>query len=117
MAMIAMANVLSMNGKPLSSLVLPLMKYHSTGELNLQVTRRDAIIAVLEAAYVDAKTDRLDGLTVEFDSWWFNLRSSNTEPVIRLNIEADSESLLNQKKDEVLGLILGADPSMRLKND
>ncbi len=117
MAMIAMANVLFMNGKPLSSLVLPLMKYHSTGELNLQVTRGDAIIAVLEARYADAKTDRLDGLTIEYDSWWFNLRSSNTEPVIRLNIEADSQSLLDQKKDEVIGLILGADPSMRQKND
>lgn len=117
MAMIAMANVLSMNGKPLSSLVSPLLKYHSTGELNLQVSSKDAIIASLAAEYVDAKTDRLDGLTVEYDSWWFNLRSSNTEPVIRLNIEADSESLMNQKKNEVLGLILDTDPSMHLKTD
>jgi len=117
MAMIAMANVLSMNGKPLSSLVRPLMKYYSTGELNLQVSRKDAIIASLAARYVDAKTDRLDGLTIEYDTWWFNLRPSNTEPVIRLNIEADSESLMKKKKDEVLGLILEADPSMRLKND
>jgi phosphomannomutase len=117
MAMIAMANILSMNGKPLSSLVHPLMKYYSTGELNLQVTRKDTVIASLAARFVDAKTDRLDGLTIEYDTWWFNLRPSNTEPVIRLNIEADSESLMKKKKDEVLGLILEADPSMRLKND
>jgi len=117
MAMIAMANVLSMKGEPLSSLVRPLMKYHSTGELNLEVSRKDAIIASLAARYWDAKTDRLDGLTIEYDSWWFNLRPSNTEPVIRLNIEADSESLMKQKKDEVLGLIHDTDQSMRLKTD
>jgi phosphomannomutase len=116
-AMIAMANILSMTDEPLSSLVHPLMKYHSTGELNLQVSSKDVIIACLTTAYNDAKTDRLDGLSIEFDTWWFNLRPSNTEPVIRLNIEADSESLMKQKKDEVLGLIRDADPSMRLKTD
>jgi phosphomannomutase len=117
MAMIAMANVLSMKGEPLSSLVRPLMKYHSSGELNLKVSRKDAIVASLAAAYKDAKTDRLDGLTIEYDTWWFNLRPSNTEPVIRLNIEADSEALMKQKKDEVLGLMHDADASMRLKSD
>jgi phosphomannomutase len=117
MAMIAMANVISMHGTPLSSLVRPLMKYHATGELNLQVSRKDAIIASLEDGYRDAKIDRLDGLTVGFDTWWFNLRPSNTEPVIRLNIEADSETLMHRKKDEVLRLIHEADPSMQLKTD
>ncbi|MFH0967149.1 MAG: phosphomannomutase/phosphoglucomutase, partial [Methanobacteriota archaeon] len=117
MAMIAMTNLLSMKKEPLSSLVRPLMKYYSTGELNMRVSHKDAIIASLVTVYKGAKTDRLDGLTVEFDSWWFNLRSSNTEPVIRLNIEADSESLLEQKRDEVLGLIRDADPSMFLKTD
>jgi phosphomannomutase len=115
MAMIAMANVLSMNDTPLSSLVQPLLKYRSTGELNLQVEKKDAILASLANEYRDAKTDRLDGLTVEYDTWWFNLRPSNTEPVIRLNLEAENEPLLDRKKEEVLGVILGADPSMRLK--
>nr|WP_320160972.1 phosphomannomutase/phosphoglucomutase [uncultured Methanoregula sp.] len=115
MAMIAMANILSMTEKPLSSLVRPLRKYYSTGELNLQVSSADAIIASLAVAYRDATIDRLDGLTIQYDSWWFNLRSSHTEPVIRLNIEADSESLMNRKKDEVLGLIRGTDPSMHMK--
>ncbi len=117
MAMIAMINVLSMTGKSLSSLVRPLMKYYSTGEINLQVSLKDAIIASLAAAYMDGKTDWLDGLTVEFDTWWFNLRPSNTEPVIRLNIEADSEALMKQKKDEVLGLIFNVDASVHLKAD
>jgi len=113
--MIAMANVLSMNDTPLSSLVQPLLKYRSTGELNLQVEKKDAILASLANEYRDAKTDSLDGLTVEYDTWWFNLRPSNTEPVIRLNLEAETEPLLDRKKQEVLGVILGADPSMRLK--
>ncbi|WP_440950640.1 phosphomannomutase/phosphoglucomutase [Methanosphaerula subterraneus] len=117
MAMIAMANVLSMNDTPLSSLVRPLHKYRSTGELNLQVEQKDAILASLANEYRDAKTDRLDGLTVEYDTWWFNLRPSNTEPVIRLNLEAETEPLLDQKKQEVLGVILGADPSMRMKKE
>ena len=117
MAMIAMANVLSAKDEPLSSLARPLMKYHSTGELNLEVLNKDAIIASLAAAYRDAKTDRLDGLTVGYDTWWFNLRPSNTEPVIRLNIEAETEPLMKQKRDEVLETIRDADPSMRLKND
>jgi phosphomannomutase len=117
MAMIAMTNLLSMKGETLSSLVRPLKKYYSTGEMNMQVSHKDANIASLTTAYKGAKIERLDGLTVEFDSWWFNLRSSNTEPVIRLNIEADSKSLLEHKKDEILGLILDTDPSMHLKND
>lgn len=117
MAMIVMTNLLSMKGESLSSLVRPLKKYYSTGELNMQISHKDAIIASLATAYKGAKTDRLDGLTVEFDSWWFNLRSSHTEPVIRLNIEADSESLMTGKKDEVLGLIRDVDPSMVLKTD
>jgi len=91
------------------------VKYHSTEELNLQVSCRDTIIASLTAACEHAKIDTLDGLTIEYDGWWFNLRSSNTKPVIRLNIETESESLMNQKKNEVLGLIRDADPSMRLK--
>lgn len=115
MAMIAMANVLAMNDTPLSSLVSPLLKYRSTGELNLQVEKKDAILASLVNEYRDAKTDSLDGLTVEYDTWWFNLRPSNTEPVIRLNLEAETGPLLDRKKEEVLGVILGADPSMRLK--
>jgi phosphomannomutase len=117
LAMIAMTNILSMKDEPLSSLIHPLMKYHSSGEMNLQISQKNAIMASLAAAYIDAKIDWLDGLSVSFDTWWFNLRPSNTEPVIRLNIEADSESLMKQKKQEVLGLIHEADPSMCLKND
>jgi phosphomannomutase len=55
--------------------------------------------------YAGGRQDRLDGLTVEFDDWWFNVRPSNTEPLLRLNVEARTESLLREKTDEVLELI------------
>jgi len=61
----------------------------------------------VEAAYAEegAEIDHLDGLTVEFDDWWFNLRASNTQPLLRLNVEADDASLLKEKTADVLALL------------
>jgi phosphomannomutase len=59
----------------------------------------------LAEAYRDGRQDRTDGLTVEFDDWWFNVRPSNTEPLVRLNVEARTEELLKDKTEELLGLI------------
>jgi len=58
-------------------------------------------------ASLGAELDHLDGLTVEFDDWWFNLRASNTQPLLRLNVEADDKALLDERTAEVLGLIRG----------
>ena len=55
--------------------------------------------------YKDAKVNWLDGITVEYNDWWFNVRPSNTEPYLRLNLEANTKELMEQKRDEVLGLI------------
>ena len=55
--------------------------------------------------YKDGRQDRLDGLTVQYDDWWFNVRPSNTEPLLRLNVEARSKELLEEKTSEVLSLI------------
>jgi phosphomannomutase len=55
--------------------------------------------------YADGRQDDLDGLTVQYDDWWFNLRPSNTEPLLRLNVEADSRELMERKRDEVLAVI------------
>ena len=54
-----------------------------------------------------AQIDHLDGITVEFHDWWFNVRASNTEPLLRLNVEADTTALMEEKRDEVLNLIRG----------
>jgi phosphomannomutase len=117
LTMIHMLNFLSLKGQPLSDLVRPLKKYHSTGEINLQVKDSKAVFAALERAYNDARKDHLDGLTVEYDSWWFNLRASNTEPVVRLNLEANRSIAMEEKKKEVMKYIRDTDPSMIIQNN
>jgi phosphomannomutase len=115
LTMIHLLNFLSLKGGRFSDLILPLRKYYSTGEVNLQVKDKEAIFIALEGAYRDARIDHLDGLTVEYDSWWFNLRASNTEPLLRLNLEADSPKTKEEKKQEVLQIIRKTDSSMTVK--
>jgi phosphomannomutase len=95
-------------GGPLSKLVEPFERYCDSGEINSTVTDQAGTIEKLAERYSDAKQDRLDGLTVEYEDWWFNCRPSNTEPLLRLNLEARTEELMVQKRDEVLALIRGA---------
>ncbi|HMO27617.1 MAG TPA: hypothetical protein PKB10_15255, partial [Tepidisphaeraceae bacterium] len=99
-------SVLSKQDKPLSQLVGPLHKYHQSGEMNFQVEDKDAKIRELAEAYKKGKIDYLDGITIELGDWWFNVRKSNTEPLLRLNLEANSEALLHDKLVE-LKKILG----------
>ncbi|HLC38607.1 MAG TPA: phosphomannomutase/phosphoglucomutase [Patescibacteria group bacterium] len=96
---------LSETGKSLSEFVAPFVSpYFQTGEINLEVAEAGEIMNKLEKKYTDlgAKIDKLDGLTCDMGDWWFNLRASNTEPVVRLNIEAGSEKILNEKKTELI---------------
>lgn len=67
------------------------------------------------ARYPDAKTDTLDGLTIEYPAWWFNLRSSNTEPLIRLNLEAGTKAGRDKRLAEVMRVIRDADPAMEIE--
>jgi phosphomannomutase len=115
MTMLQMLTLLTIKQKPLSRLVAPLKKYASTGEINLQVKESDAVLAALEEHYHDAKLDHLDGLTVEYPAWWFNIRPSHTEPVLRLNLEAQDEETLEQKKRGLLSIVSEAAPDMRIK--
>ncbi|HDL21223.1 MAG TPA: phosphomannomutase/phosphoglucomutase [Nitrospirae bacterium] len=115
LTMIQMLNLLSLKGMPLSQLVKPLRKYYSSGEINMQVKYKDAIFAALEAKYRDAGKDHLDGLTVEYSDWWFNLRASNTEPVVRLNLESNDKKTMEEKRKEVLEIIMETDPEVILK--
>ena len=94
-------------GGPLSKLVEPFERYADSGEINSVVTDQAGTIEKLAAAYADGTQDRLDGLTVEFEDWWFNCRASNTEPLLRLNLEARTEELMTEKRDEVLAVIRG----------
>jgi len=96
---------LSEAGGTMSELLAQYRRYDASGELNSTVSDQAATIERIGAAYADGKQDRLDGLTVEYEDWWFNVRPSNTEPLLRLNVEAKTKELLDEKTREVLALI------------
>jgi phosphomannomutase len=98
---------LSKANAPLSSLLAPLRRYADSGEINSKVDDPTERIEAIAAAFDAGRQDRLDGLTVEFDDWWCNVRASNTEPLLRLNVEARTPELLEAKTAEVLALIRG----------
>ena len=78
-----------------------------SGEINLPVADADREMQALEAHFKDAKIDHLDGVTIEFPDWWMNVRKSNTEPVLRLNVEGDTRALMEKGRDEALAVIRG----------
>jgi phosphomannomutase len=100
---------LSASGGPLSALLSPLRRYAASGEINSRVDDPRGRIEAIAEAFADGRQDRLDGLTVEFDDWWCNVRASNTEPLLRLNVEARTPELLEVRTHEVLALIRGDD--------
>jgi phosphomannomutase len=102
-AVIALGELSS--GEPLSELLAPFKRYFDSGEINSKVADQAAKIEEVARAFADGKQDRLDGLTVEFEDWWCNVRASNTEPLLRLNVEARTPELLADKTAEVLAII------------
>ncbi len=105
MAVIEVLNLLWKSGKPMSELVAPLHRYAKSPETNFQVEDKLAKMKQLEADYADGKIDWLDGITVAFDDWWFNVRPSNTEPLLRLVVEAQTKEALDRHMDELIGKI------------
>lgn len=97
-------------GVPLSEMRKPFERYAQSGEINSRVEDPLAVIESVAAAYAGCAQDRLDGLTVECDDWWFNLRPSNTEPLLRLNLEAPDTPAVEAHAAEVLGLVRGDSP-------
>jgi phosphomannomutase len=96
---------LSAADRPLSELLGPYDRYADSGEINTRVADPEATIERVAAAFPDGRQDRLDGLTVEFDDWWCNVRPSNTEPLLRLNVEATTPELLEARTRKVLAVI------------
>ncbi len=95
---------------PLSELLKTFNRYHVSGEINSKVANAQAAMDLIEDIYGSrdgVEVDHLDGLTINGDDWWFNLRASNTEPLLRLNVEASSESRMKKVRDEVLNTIRG----------
>jgi phosphomannomutase len=98
---------LSKSERTLSQLLEPYRRYSSSGEINSRVDDPLAKIEEIARAFRDARQDRVDGLTVEFDDRWFNVRPSNTEPLLRLNVEAKTPELLAATTDKLLALVRG----------
>ncbi len=108
-ALLIMLELISVEGKPLSELLKPLDKWVRSGEVNSKVNDVQGKLKALEEHYgTQAQSvDHLDGITVDFSDWWFNVRPSNTEPLLRLNVEASNHELMQQKFNEVLAFIRG----------
>jgi len=100
--------LLGTTGKRFSELVAPLRaRYHISGEINSKVADVPRALARIEERYRDARLGRTDGISVDYDDWHFNVRASNTEPLVRLNLEAYTADEMARRRDEVLGLIRG----------
>jgi phosphomannomutase len=106
-AMLTVLQLLSRAGQSLSQVLEPIDTRFRSGEINSEVADVGGTLDRVRTHYANAGAaiDELDGLTVEFDDWWFNLRGSNTQPLLRLNVEADDRSTLDQHTSEVLQLI------------
>jgi phosphomannomutase len=107
-AVMMMLEEMSRTGKPLSELRQSYERYSSSGEINTQVIDTQAVIDFVAERYGEFEQDRLDGLTVDCGSWWFNLRPSNTEPLLRLNLEAATRDQCDERVAEVLALVTSA---------
>jgi phosphomannomutase len=105
LAVMLIANLVSRSAAPLSQLVQPMQRYFASGEINSRVAEPQAVMDRLLAKYPGGTVLHLDGLTIEFPDWWFNVRTSNTEPLVRLNLEAKTKALMVEHRDEVLGVI------------
>ncbi len=99
---------LGIEGRKLSEILAPLRnRYHITGEINSRVRDVPAALERIEARFNDGRISRLDGVSVDFDDWHFNVRPSNTEPLLRLNLEAYSRDAMERRRDEVLAVVRG----------
>ena len=105
LAALYVLETMSAEGKPLSELLAPLRRYSASGEINIRVGDPKAVIGRIADSRTDGEVDRTDGMTVSYDDWWFNVRPSNTEPLLRLNVEANTEELMERQRDELVALV------------
>jgi len=107
LAAFTLFNLMAKTDKKISELVQNLRRYSHSGEINSEVKDKDAVLAKLKEKYAGGKLTELDGIKIDFPDWWFNVRASNTEPVLRLNCEAKTPEMMEEKRDELLELIRG----------
>jgi phosphomannomutase len=106
-SLLIILELISVENKPLSELLKPLDTRFRSGEINTRVSDVQAKLQALKQHYGPQalSVDELDGVTFDFGDWWFNVRPSNTEPLLRLNVEADNKSLMEEKRDELVSFI------------
>jgi phosphomannomutase len=105
MALAKVLDLLGRAGRPIDELLAPLRRTSATGEINFKVDDKDALMMQLLTTFKDGRMDRLDGLTIEYDDWWFNVRPSNTEPYLRLNLEANTRELLETRRAQIYNIL------------
>ncbi len=108
MAVLYVANLLSQSRSKLSEMIKPFQRYFKSPEINSEVRDPPAVLARLKSQFCGGKQFELDGLSVEYSDWWFNVRCSNTEPLVRLNLEAKTRAQLDQHMQDLLALIRAA---------
>jgi len=112
LVMLKLLKIMSKTGKPLSDLVRSFEKYYHSGEINIDISKnlniKTSVIQILKDKYGDGIIDELDGITVEYLNWWFNVRASNTEPLLRLVVEAETKEMMDQKAAEISEVIKNA---------
>jgi phosphomannomutase len=106
LAMLKLANLICKRNTPVSAMVDPLRnKYVQSGEINSKVADTQTVLKRIREKYSDGHMYELDGISVEYSNWWFNVRASNTEPLLRLIVEADDRATMEEKRDALLALI------------
>jgi phosphomannomutase len=104
-ALMQCLNVFSRARGPVSSVIAPIDRRSRSGEINSTVKDIPGKLKELQDRYNDAAIDHLDGVTIQYPDWWMNVRASNTEPLLRLNVEGDTQALMERHRDEALALI------------
>jgi phosphomannomutase len=105
LAAITILNLMNETGQKMSELTENLKRYYHSGEINSDVEDKDDMMKKLKEIYKEGKLDELDGIRIDYPDWWFNVRPSNTEPKLRLNLEAKTKELMEEKRDELLNII------------
>ncbi|MBV8639014.1 MAG: phosphomannomutase/phosphoglucomutase [Candidatus Eremiobacteraeota bacterium] len=106
-ALMQCLEVFSQSDKTVSQVIAPLDTRFRSGEINTEVTDVSGTLQRLQDHFKDAEIDHLDGVTIQYPNWWLNVRPSNTEPLLRLNVEGDTKELMEQHRDEALAIIRG----------
>ncbi len=107
LAALTLLNLMAESGQAISELVQDLRRYFHSGEINSEVKDKDAVIEAIKNKYSDGELGELDGIKIDYTDWWLNVRASNTEPVLRLNVEAKTKEMMEEKRDELLAIIRG----------